>query len=299
MERIVLFDLEILNPDPTSICSIGIVELVDREVVSTYYSLIKPNNLSYDPYCFKVHKIRPQRLYKEKRFSEVYKEIKHYFENSIVVSHDIQGDMMHLRETLKQYHIPYPSTLMSCTNVLSHIVYPDLQKYNLKNLSEMIGYEYEAHHALEDAKASAKLLMHLLDEAECDTLKEFHEKYKLDFGEMKENYYRNMISPESVRAYVELPEKDGVLYHQSVCFTGKLSVPKEILEEKTKDESALYTHVVNSQTNILVVGKHDYNKVRYGKENKKIVKALELIRKGQDLKIVHENEYLELLNKKK
>ena len=42
-------------------------KLVDKEIVSTYYSLIKPNNLSYDPYCFKVHKIRPQRLYKEKR----------------------------------------------------------------------------------------------------------------------------------------------------------------------------------------------------------------------------------------
>ena len=76
-------------------------------------------------------------------------------------------------------------------------------------------------------------------------------------------------------------------------------MPKELLEEKTKDVSALYSHVVNSQTNYLVVGQHDYNKVRYGKENKKIKKALELIRKGQDLKIVHENEYLELLNKKK
>lgn len=299
MERIVLFDLEILNQDPTSLCSIGIVELVDKKIVSTYYSLIKPNNLSYDPYCFKVHKIRPQRLYKEKRFNEIYKEIKHYFEDSIVISHDIQGDMMHLRETLKQYHIPYPSLLMSCTNVLTHIVYPDIQKYNLKNLSEMIGYKFEAHHALEDAKATANLLVHILDKAGCDTLQEFHQKYKLDFGEMKENYYRNMISPESVLTLVELPEKDAVLYHQSVCFTGKLAIPKEILEEKTKDVSALYSHVVNSQTNYLVVGKHDYNKVRYGKENKKIQKALELIRKGQDLKIVHENEYLELLDKKK
>ena len=57
-ERIVVFDIEILNQDPTSVCAIGIVELIDQKVNSIYYSLIKPKNLSYDVYRYKVHKIK-------------------------------------------------------------------------------------------------------------------------------------------------------------------------------------------------------------------------------------------------
>ena len=33
-----VFDIEVLNQDPASICAIGIVELIDGEITSTYYS---------------------------------------------------------------------------------------------------------------------------------------------------------------------------------------------------------------------------------------------------------------------
>lgn len=298
-ERLVVFDIEVLNQDPTSVCAIGIVELVDLKIKSTYYSLIRPRNLSFDPYRYKVHKIKINQLTKERYFSEVWKDISYYFQNSIVISHDIQGDMMYMREVLKQNHIPYPSLLMSCTNVLAHLVYPAKQKYNLKELSQMNGFEFHAHHALEDAKASAFLLQKMIEEMGFQTLKELHEHFHLEFGEMKENYYRNTIAPESAYLLLDMvQEKDSFLYHQSVCFTGKLDMPKEILEEKTKEASAIYSHQVSSQTNYLVIGKNGYYKVRFGNENKKVKKALQLKSKGQDIHIIHEKEYLKLLNKK-
>jgi DNA polymerase-3 subunit epsilon len=299
-ERIVVFDIEMLNQDPTSLCAIGIVELVDGKTQSTYYSLIKPRNLSYDVYCYKVHKIRTRSLVNERTFVEVWQDISHYFENSIVVSHDIQGDMMHLRDVLRQNHIPYPTLQMSCTNVLSPLIYPNIKKYNLSNLCQMINYTFQSHHALEDAKATAYLLNHLIEKAGYDSLTEVHQHFHLEFGEMKENYYRNIISPETAYQLLEMTQReDSVLYHQSVCFTGKLSTSKDILEEKTKQASALSSQQVSGQTNYLVIGKNGYYKVRFGHENKKVKKALELIKKGQDLKIIHENEYIKLLDKKR
>lgn len=299
-ERIVVFDIEVLNQDPTSVCAIGIVELVDKHIASTYYSLIKPRNLSYDPYRYKVHNIKPRALYQEKRFDEVWQEIKHYFDNSIVIAHDIQGDMMNIREVLKQYRIPYPRLYMSCTNVLAHLVYPQQKKYNLIELSKMTGYEFKAHHALEDAKATAHLLIKMLDDTHNDTLEELHNQFHLEFGEMKKNYYRNIISPELAPQLLELTNKeDSLLYHQSICFTGKLSMPREILEEKTKSVSALSSNQVSLQTNYLVIGEKGFYKVRYGKENKKVNKALQLMKQGQDLKIVHEKQFLEMLDQKR
>lgn len=299
-ERITVFDIEVLNQNPTSICAIGIVELQDQKIVSTYYSLIKPRDLSYDAFRYKVHKIKPKSLIKEKPFGEIWKDIHQYFENTIVVSHDIQGDMMYLREALKQNHITYPHLYMSCTNVLAHLVYPDLHKYNLVELSQMTHFEYQAHHALEDAKACAHILLEMIKHEHMESLEELHHSFHLEFGEMKANYYRNIISPDLARQLLEMTHReDAMLYHQSVCFTGKLSMPREVLEEKTKQVSALSSHQVSTQTNYLVIGEKGYHKVRFGKENKKVKKALKLMKQGQDLKIVHENEYLKLLDEKK
>ncbi len=63
--------------------------------------------------------------------------------------------------------------------------------------------------------------------------------------------------------------------------------------------SALYSHQVSHQTNYLVIGKNGFYKVRFGNKNKKVKKALQLMKQGQDLRIIHENEYLQLLETKK
>ena len=299
-ERLIFFDLEVLNQDPASICSIGIVEMVDQKVKSTYYSLVKPMNLSFDSFSYKVHQIKPKSLRNEKTFPEIWEEIKEYFQNSLVISHDIQGDMYHLRADFKKYSMPFPTLHMSCTNVLAHLVYPELTKYNLHDLCEMHHYEFHAHHALEDAKATMFLYQQMLKEKGCETLKELHNLYHLEFGEMKTNYYRNMISPEVAPQLLSMvQQEDAFLYHQSICFTGKLTMPKNILEEKTKDASAIMSHQVNMQTNYLVIGDRGYLKVRFGKKNKKVQKALQLKKQGQDIQIVREHEYLRMLKKKR
>ena len=299
-ERIVVFDIEVLNQDPTSVCAIGIVELIDKKIASTYYSLIQPRNLSFDAFRYKVHQIKPQSLKKEKTFPTVWKEIKHYFQESIVVSHDIQGDMMYLRETMKSYGISYPHLYMSCTNVLAHLVYPHMQKYNLTELAQMIDLDFHAHHALDDAKACSAILIEMMNKKQCATLKQLHELYHLEFGEMKENYYHNIISPEIVNQLLDMDNhEENYLYHQAICFTGKLSVPKDIMEEKVRQACALSVSQVSMHTNYLVIGKNGYHKVRFGKKNKKVRKALQLMKQGQDIQIIHENELIRLLDTKR
>lgn len=298
-ERLVVFDIEMLNNDPGSICSIGIVEMVDFKIVSTYYSLIKPKCLKHDSIRYSIHHIKVEDLIYERSFDQVWKEIKYYFEDSIVVSHDISVDMTHIRATMIQYGLTYPYVKMSCTNVLAHLLHPELQKYNLVELTKIYDFKHKAHHALEDAKACAYILKCMVKNEGFDDLTSLHMHYHIAFGEMKHNYYRNIISPETIVHLKKLPKiKINDLYHQTVCFTGKLSIPKEILTEKTKQVSALPANQVSTQTNLLVIGKEGYYKVRFGRKNKKVLKALDLIKSGQDLKIIHENEYIKLLNQR-
>ena len=76
-------------------------------------------------------------------------------------------------------------------------------------------------------------------------------------------------------------------------------MPREVLEEKTKQVSALATQQVSTQTNYLVIGRKGYHKDRFGNEHNKVTKASQLMKQGHQLRLVHENEYLKLLESKK
>lgn len=293
-EYITVFDIEILNNDPTSICSIGIVVLKDKRIVDTYYSLVRPHNLAFDKYRYGVHHIRPKSLQKERPFKDVWEEIHHYFEDMIVVSHDVQNDMAHIRACLKQAHIPYPTLRMSCTNVIAHILSPKLEKYNIADLSEFYNVPLnDAHNALSDAKACAFILVKMLNNNHYESLLAFHEKMHLELGIMKPGYYKNIISPD--HALLALHSLVHPLSNMSIVFTGKLHNERAELEEMTHKAHAFVAREVNSHTNYLVVGMKDYKNARYGNKNNKVKKALSLMKAGQDLKIISENEYIRLI----
>lgn len=294
-ERITVFDIEVLNGDPASVCSIGIVELLDRQIVNTYYSLIRPKNLSFDVYRYNVHHIRIQDLKKAPSFKEVWQEIAVYFDHRLVVSHDVQGDMAALRAAMKRNKIAYPSLQMSCTNVLAHLLEPQLEKYSVTDLCQYYGIPMaQAHHALADAQACANILIKLLEKAHMPSLTALHEVYHIAFGEMHANYYRNIISPEHAASVS--PQKHA-LTNLSIAFTGNLLTSKEDLHRQLDQVKAYYNREVNSHTSYLVIGSLGYRKVRYGKENRKVLKAIALQKEGQDLQIIHEKEYLQLLKK--
>lgn len=292
-EKLTVFDIEVLNQDPASVCSIGIVALEDFQVVKNYYSLIRPHNLSFDIYRYNVHHIRSKELKHAPTFKAVWQEIEPYFDHQIVVAHDILGDMSNIRAALKRDRLTYPSCLMSCTNVLAHMLEPQLEKYSVTDLCEYFHIPFEnAHNALADAQACAAILKHLVDETGYLTLYDLHMNYQLAFGEMKKNYYRNIISPEHAAS---ISRRNHVFTNCSIAFTGNLITAKEELHKQLKRVHAYYNREVNSHTDYLVVGAIDYKKARYGRSNRKVLKALALKREGQDIKIIHEKEYLNML----
>ena len=252
-EKITIFDIEELNNDPVSVCSIGIVVLEDMKVKETFYSLIRPPKLTFDPYRYKVHKIRPQDLKKQPTFPEIWPKISKYFENSIVISHDIQSDLNHLLAVFRRFRIRKPTCYLSCTLVLAKLFHPELQKYGLGSLCDFYSVDLEnAHNALADSLACAELLKKMMEE---------HQK-------------------------------------ETVAFTGKLAHTKQEIESFVEQDGMIPSFHVTTQTKYLVIGKKDYQQTRYQKGNKKIKKAITLSRQGQDIRILHEDQYIDMVRKR-
>ena len=57
-------------------CSIGIVEFIDGEVFSEYYSLIKPIELKFHYKNTEINGIRLKDVENEREFNEIWSEIK-------------------------------------------------------------------------------------------------------------------------------------------------------------------------------------------------------------------------------
>lgn len=293
-ETITVFDIEVLNNDPASMCAIGIVVLEGRKVKETYYSLIRPRNLAFDRYRYEVHHIRPNKLTREHSFKTIWSEIHHYFDNAIVVSHDVQNDMAHLRAALTQAKLPYPELRMSCTNVLAHLFEPDLGHYGMGDLCAFYGVTLDnAHNALADAKACAGVLVKMMERYGYDSLDAIHQDKHLAYGIMKDNHYHNIIAPDMVS--VETGHWQAPLYQRAFAFAGTMNTDKEAIDAKIRDAHAFMSRNVNSHTDYLVIGKIDYRNVRYNHDNRKVKKALELKKDGQDLHIIHEDEFLHMI----
>ena len=53
---------------------------------------------------------------------------------------------------------------------------------------------------------------------------------------------------------------------------------------------------VNKKTNFLILGNNDYNPILRGKKSNKQIKAEQAILKGQDIQIISENVFYDIIN---
>jgi DNA polymerase-3 subunit epsilon len=86
------------------------------------------------------------------------------------------------------------------------------------------------------------------------------------------------------------------LYGQNIVFTGVLErMLRKEAAQLAANLGALCQNGVNKSTNILVLGNNDYNPLIKGGMSSKQKKAQEYILKGQDLIIISENVFYDMV----
>ena len=91
-------------------------------------------------------------------------------------------------------------------------------------------------------------------------------------------------------------DSDSTLNGKVIVFTGALSITREEAMKLAASCGAIPNASVTAKTNYLVVGNDDYNKFKLGNKSNKMIKAEHLIAKGQDLEMITEDDFLELIN---
>ena len=105
------------------------------------YILINPE-AQIEAGAYKVHGISQVEAETHDNFSVVWKEIRPYFENSIIVAHNAQYDVEKvLIPTLKRYNIPVPTLEKLCTRDNARAILPKQKSYTLDALCDYFGID--------------------------------------------------------------------------------------------------------------------------------------------------------------
>jgi DNA polymerase-3 subunit epsilon len=143
-------DVETANNQRSSICQIGLVEVLDDRVVPVYSSLVRPPGNAYNYHNIQVHGIQPEDTRNSPTFEDVWPDIAAYFAHT-VWAHNAPFDFGCLTATLEHYYVPVPTWKKGCT-------YRET-RMGLKRACEHYGIILLNHHdALADATACGEVL---------------------------------------------------------------------------------------------------------------------------------------------
>ena len=271
-------DVETANWDPSSICQIGIVQVRGGEICKEWETLINPE-CPFDPFNVDIHGIDESKVLESPTFVEAYNDLcTHLDVNLSAVSHmlfdrrAIQGAIeMHSLDALRL------DWINSAT--VARWAWPDKyarKGYSLGNLAKDLGIEFDHHDALEDARTCAKIVLLACKEKGVDL--------SIAKGKNKK------IPPISRKG-----DPSGHLTGEAVVFTGTLSVPRKVMTDYAANAGCDVATSVTKKTTILVLGIQDPKKIKGASKSSKHRKAEELIASGQDIRILIEDDFWEIL----
>lgn len=154
-------DVETPNRKNDSICSIGLVRVVDGFVVDHFYSLVNPEDY-FDMNNIAVHGITPNMVEDSPNFMELYEQVRPFLERTILIAHNATFDLSVLRKNMQRYGIDTIDHCYFCTVTQGRRAFPEFERHNLAAMSHYLDITLEHHHdALCDAKAAQEIFEHV------------------------------------------------------------------------------------------------------------------------------------------
>lgn len=156
-----IIDLETTggNQKKDKIIEIGLVRIEKLKVVAEKDILIQPN-IRIPDFIQKLTTITPNDVKDALPFEEVIDEVLEFIGDSIIVAHNTAFDIPFLNSELKRMGRPPLTNKSLCTNLMTKYLIPNILNSNLNYMSRIFDIEHKkAHRAIDDAKATADLLL--------------------------------------------------------------------------------------------------------------------------------------------
>ena len=276
----VAIDVETANNDIASLCQIGIASYANGELVNEWSSLINPQ-ADFGHFNIKIHGIQPHDVKNSPTFSDVYQQIAQLLSNKYIVSHTffdrtaIENSIQ--KNGLKQLDYKWIDSVKVARKTWGHI---PLAGYGLANVCQFIGFKFNHHDALEDAKACGVIMSAAL----------------LDTDTKPADWYtlptKNKPKKKTKKTEFPSPNPQGALIGHTIAFTGKLSLTRSKAVILAAEQGCIVSKSIQWHTNYLVIGQQNKNAV--GKSTKQI-QAEAFNQQGHKILILTEQDFKALI----
>lgn len=313
----VVIDIETtgFSPEYDSIIDLSAVKVSNNKITEKFSSLVKPSSLCYDEgdapgidyitdengeKCFYVDNfiinltgITNKMLAEAGVIENVLPEFLDFVGDSHIVGHNVNFDINFIYdESLRFLDKPFKNNFTD-TMRISRKLLKDLPHHRLSDLAEHYGIDYEgAHRALVDCQITHDCFEKLYNEA----IEQYSdiEVFKKSFNS---SHYGKKIDIAAIKAETDSFDETHPLYKKYVCFTGTLEkmVRKDAMQVVV-NFGGIIDSTVTRNTNFLILGNNDYcSTIKDGKSTKH-KKAESLILKGQDIQILPENVFYDMIS---
>lgn len=292
--RKIISDYCVIDTETTGLSSyydeiieVGILKIRDGKVVDQYSQLIKPNN-AIDEFITYLTGITNKMLVNQPSIKDVEGEILDFLGDDVIVGHNTSFDIRFLnasfKETLKNEYMD--------TMIFSRKIYPQLPHHRLSDLAKFLNLANNQHRALADCITTYQLY---------ETIKSTMDERGLKLSDLWQCHSNGHpgIDIKAIKPKSNEIDEDNFFYGKHVVFTGKLEkMLRKDAMQIIVDLGGILDKTVNKNTNYLILGNNDYNAVLHGEKSNKHKKAEKLKMEGNDINIIDEFTFYDIINEK-
>lgn len=297
-------DFETANWFRGSPCAVGLVRVLDGQVVETRRWLMRPPEGydDFEPFNVHLHGITPEMVRDEPRFADRLPQIVDFAGGLPLVAHNAAFDMGVIRDACEASDVTWPDASYACTLVFSRATW-SLLSYSLPWVADAAGVPLGRHHEPEsDARAAAFILMAIAHHHGATSLQGIADTTHARIGTMTAESWSSCHRVWS-QGRGDIPDTnpdadpDHPFYGREIVFTGALScMTRAMAWDRVAEVGGRPAVGVTRHTNVLVMGYQDARMLRPGDQlSAKARKAEELRTKGQPIEIMPETDFLRTL----
>ena len=266
------------------IIEVGILRVRNNIIVDQYSQLIHPNNL-IDDFIASLTGITNEMIENMPRIEEVKSDILSFIGEDVIIGHNTSFDIRFLEESFGE---SLSNTYMD-TMQFARKLYPELKHHRLSDMSDYLSLSTNEHRSLADCITTKELYDAVKAKMESDNL-------RIEDLWVNGKRSRKWINISSIVPNEVEMNKDSFFYGKHVVFTGKLErMVRRDAMQIVVNLGGILDNSVNRKTNYLILGDNDYNAILKGKKSSKQKKVEELKMKGQDIEILDEKTFYDLL----
>lgn len=151
------FDFETANFQSHSACQLGVAIVKAGQIVMEKSWLIRPPSKLF-AFSY-LHGITYAMVKNQPTFSELWPEIRPFFEQQILAAHHADFDVSVLTATLAYYGLMMPRSYVIDSLAVARSAWPKLKDHKLPTVATYLKIALNHHDAVSDAKACAEIVL--------------------------------------------------------------------------------------------------------------------------------------------